>query len=55
LIFYEGVGLGVLKIEESESGVLCTDSTVLLLGLYLKGLVTVARNNNKKKTNIRKN
>jgi hypothetical protein len=27
--FYEGVGVGVLKIEESESEVLCTDSTAL--------------------------
>jgi hypothetical protein len=41
LSFYEGVGVGVLKIEESdsvvlkieesESELLCTDSTALLL------------------------
>jgi hypothetical protein len=30
LSFYEGVGVGVLKIEESESEVLCTDFTALL-------------------------
>jgi hypothetical protein len=27
--FYEGVGIGGLKIEESELEVLCTDSTAL--------------------------
>jgi hypothetical protein len=27
---YEGVGVGVLKIEESESELLCIDSTALL-------------------------
>jgi hypothetical protein len=33
LRFYEGVGVGVLKIEESEpeSELLCTDSTALLV------------------------
>jgi hypothetical protein len=30
LSFYEGVGVGVLKIEESESEVLCTDCTALV-------------------------
>jgi hypothetical protein len=30
LRFYEGAGVGVLKIEESELEVLCTDSTALL-------------------------
>jgi hypothetical protein len=29
LRFYEGVGVGVLKIEELESEVLCTDATAL--------------------------
>jgi hypothetical protein len=29
--FYEGVGVGVLKIKESESEVLCTDSTALIV------------------------
>jgi hypothetical protein len=29
--FYEGVGVGVLKIEESESEVLYTDSSALAL------------------------
>jgi hypothetical protein len=29
LSFYEGVGVEVLKIEESESELLCTDSTAL--------------------------
>jgi hypothetical protein len=29
LRFYEGVGVGVLKIEESKSEVFCTDSTAL--------------------------
>jgi hypothetical protein len=27
---YDGDGVGILKIEESESEVLCTDSTALL-------------------------
>jgi hypothetical protein len=30
LRFYEGVGVGVLKIEESESELLCSDSTALI-------------------------
>jgi hypothetical protein len=28
--FYEGVGVGVLKIEESDSELLCTDCTALV-------------------------
>jgi hypothetical protein len=32
LSFYEGVGFGVLKIEELESELLCTDSTALAAG-----------------------
>jgi hypothetical protein len=31
LRFYEGVGFGVLKIEDAESEVLCTDSTALVI------------------------
>jgi hypothetical protein len=30
LSFYEGVGVGVLKIEELEPELLCTDPTALL-------------------------
>jgi hypothetical protein len=29
LSFYEGVGVGLLKIEESESELLCTDSVTM--------------------------
>jgi hypothetical protein len=32
LRFYEAVGVGLLKIEELESEVLCTDSTALVIG-----------------------
>jgi uncharacterized protein (UPF0128 family) len=37
LSFYEGVGVGVVKIKESESKseVLCTDSTALVERIYL--------------------
>jgi hypothetical protein len=31
LSFYEEVRVGVLKIEESESELLCTDSTALVI------------------------
>jgi hypothetical protein len=51
LSFYEGAGVGVLKIEESESEVLkiqesesellCTDSTALVTALYV--VVTIMK------------
>jgi hypothetical protein len=36
LSFYEGVGIGAgdLKIEESESEVLCTNSTALFISIH---------------------
>jgi hypothetical protein len=34
LSFYEGVGVTVLKIEESESEILCTDFTALTFKLW---------------------
>jgi hypothetical protein len=36
LSFYEEVGVGVLKIEESESELLCTESTALLNNIVKK-------------------
>jgi hypothetical protein len=39
LSFYEGVGVGLLKIEESESELLCTDSTALLAVLKFQVLL----------------
>jgi hypothetical protein len=36
---FEGVGVGVLKIEESESELLCTDSTALVLTPALNDLL----------------
>jgi hypothetical protein len=35
LSFYEGVGVGLLKIQESESELLCTDSTALVVSKKL--------------------